>query len=111
MPIPEALLQQMKCCLSGDGHIVNEPILLKCGANACKKCANDITNVLFQCYGCYYKHPKKDLLNAANNKIVETLINSSLNDLFQYLEANIESLKGILVFFNFLVSFNKYFMF
>ena len=41
MPIPGNILKQIKCCLYDDGHIVNEPVVLKCGANACKKCVSD----------------------------------------------------------------------
>jgi hypothetical protein len=38
MPIPEAILNQMKCCLFNDVHIAIEPILVSCGSSVCKKC-------------------------------------------------------------------------
>jgi hypothetical protein len=33
MPIPEAILNQMKCCFFNDGHIAIEPIIASCGGN------------------------------------------------------------------------------
>ena len=41
MPIPEAILNQIKCCFLNDGHIAVEPIYVNCGAHACKKCVID----------------------------------------------------------------------
>ena len=39
------LLNQVLCCFSLKGdfneHFVNDPVLMKCGRNACKKCAKD----------------------------------------------------------------------
>ena len=91
MPIPENILKQIKCCLHDDGHIVNEPVLLKCGANACKKCVSDSIEGMLKCYFCNGQHEKKDLLNAPNNKMVESVITLFLDDLFQDLNKKLES--------------------
>ena len=53
MPIPEDLLDQIKCCLNEDGHIVHDPVLLKCGYNACKKCCSDPVVSTFKCLRCH----------------------------------------------------------
>jgi hypothetical protein len=99
MPIPENILNQMICCLNTDGHIVNEPILLKCGANACKKCVIESTNSAMKCFNCNENHEKNDITNAPINKMVEYVIQLNLNDLFQNLKARLEfttsTLKGI----------------
>jgi hypothetical protein len=99
MPIPEDLLKQMKCSLSDDGHIVHEPILLKCGANACKQCVNGSSDLMIKCFSCNGKHVKKDLLDSPTVKITVVLIQSFINDLFLDLKTKLEScsllLKGL----------------
>ena len=82
MPIPGGLLKEMKCCLSNDGHIIFEPILISCGGNACKQCVSESEDGNLNCFNCNDKHERKVLLNSPNNKIVETLVKSFLNDLF-----------------------------
>ncbi len=67
MVISDALLNQIKCCLSTDGHIVIEPVVLKCGGNACRECANPNTFSI-DCFSCSHKHEKTELLNAPVNK-------------------------------------------
>jgi hypothetical protein len=104
MAIPETILNQIKCCLNDDGHIVNEPILLSCGANACKKCVCDSASTMIHCFSCNINHVKIDLLNAPNNKIVDSFIHLFLNDLFKDLNAKLESIAGLLKGFFF---FNK----
>jgi hypothetical protein len=103
MPIPEDILKQMKCCLSDDGHIVIEPIVLKCGSNACKQCANNSNESMFKCFKCMEYHEINFLLNAPKNKKVESLIHSFLPDLFKDLKNKLNStaelLKGLLFFF------------
>jgi hypothetical protein len=84
------ILNQIKCCISVHEHISIQPVLLKCGGNACKNCIYNLKYDLIECYCCYEKHEKKDLLNSPSNKIVETIIYSSLNELFRYVEIKIE---------------------
>ena len=85
MPVPEIILNQMKCGLSNDGHIVTEPILLKCGANACKICINQ--NEIFKCFSC---NEKKDYLNSTIDKMVVHVFDLFLNDLCQDLHKKFE---------------------
>ncbi len=95
MPIPEDVLNQIKCCLNEDGHIVHEPVVLKCGYNACKKCCSDpvVSNV--KCLRCHAIHDKNELLNAPNNKLADSIIQTYLNDLYQDLNLKVESIKGL----------------
>ena len=88
MPIEQSLLNDLTCCLGKNehGHIINEPLLLKCGCNACKSCAYDVTCTTFKCHKCNVIHERKDLLSSTRNKIAETVISTSLNGLFEYLE-------------------------
>jgi hypothetical protein len=101
MPIPEAILNQMKCCFFNDGHIAIEPILASCGGNICKKCVIDSKEEAIKCFGCNESHKKGDLLKAPINKLAESMVYSYLNDLFEYMELTLEkcsaSVKGILV--------------
>ncbi len=91
MPIPGNILKQIKCCVYDDGHIVNEPVVLKCGANACKKCVSDSIGKTIKCYFCNSQHEKNDLLNAPNNKMAESVIILFLDDLFKDLNSKLES--------------------
>ncbi len=93
MVISDALLNQIKCCLSTDGHIVIEPVVLKCGGNACRECANSSPN---DCFSCNHKHEKTELLNAPANKFASIFIKSSLHDLFEYIEVKLDSTKSLL---------------
>ena len=92
MSIPEILLNQLKCCLNNDGHIVAEPIVLKCSGNACKNCIKDLKakNVILNCYKCKGKHENKDLLEAPNCELAETLIQTYIGDFFNYIENNMK---------------------
>ena len=87
MPIPESILNQMKCCLFNDGHIAIEPIAINCGGIACKQCINDLKEKLVLCYSCKGKHEKHDMLKMRINKLAENTMHYFLNDLFEYVEA------------------------
>jgi hypothetical protein len=93
---PENILKQMKCGLSNDGHVVaNEPILLKCGANARKSCVlNQIE--IFECFSCNENHERKDYLNSTIDKMVEHVFDLFLKDLFQDLNKNLETMVSLL---------------
>ena len=95
MPIPEDVLNQIKCCLNEDGHIVHEPVVLNCGFNACKKCCSDPVVSSIKCFSCHNSHDEDELLNAPNNKEPYLIIQTYLNDLYQDLNLKLESTKGL----------------
>jgi hypothetical protein len=84
MPIPEDLLNQIKCCLNEDGHIVHEPVLLKCGNNACKKCCSDPVVSTVKCLRCHAIHDKNELFSALNNKTIDSIIRLFLRDVIKW---------------------------
>jgi hypothetical protein len=90
MPLPETLLNQMKCCLENDGHIAIEPIVLKCGKNACKKCIVDSKEEIVKCYGCNGQHGKKEVVDQKISSLGETLLHTFLNDLLDYVDQKLE---------------------
>ncbi len=97
MVVPNDLLNQIKCCLSKDGHIVIEPVVLKCGGNACRECVkSSLNNIPIHCFSCSHKHEKTELLNAPANKFASIFIKSSLHDLFEYIEVKLDSTKSLL---------------
>jgi hypothetical protein len=110
MPIPEKILNQMRCCFSDDGHIVQEPLLLKCGLNACKKCVDNSATATLNCFGCNGTHDKKDFIDAPIVKIVDSLIHSFLDDLFEDLEDKLKSTCDLLKGFEFLIDSIKLFI-
>ena len=95
MPLEEKLLEKLKCCLHDDGHIVIEPLQIKCGGNACLTCINEIKEESKECFKCKKAHAKDDLINSIPNEIAETLVEISINDLFKYLQEKLQSLKSI----------------
>jgi hypothetical protein len=102
MPIPDDILKGLKCCLSEDGHYIYEPISLKCGANACRKCIHkDLERNKTKCYNCMDFHDKQDYRNFGVNIMVKNVINLFLNDLILDLEDKLrlteQELKGILI--------------
>lgn len=63
---------QIKCCLNNDCYIVQEPVLLKRGYNAFKKCFSDPdVSTVSKCFNCHSIHDKTELLNATNNKAIK----------------------------------------
>lgn len=102
MPLPEALLNEMKCCIFNDGHIAIEPIQLKCGALACKECIKSKTECEMNCYNCSGTHNKSNYINSTKNKLSETVIQFNLDELFQYVDETLKSvhsnLKSILIY-------------
>jgi hypothetical protein len=95
MPIPEDLLNQIKCCLNKDSHIVHEPVLLKCGFNACKMCCSDPDTSTVKCFSCHTFHHKTEISNAPNNEAINSIIQTYLKDLYQDLNLKQESIKGL----------------
>jgi hypothetical protein len=94
MPIPEPVLNQIKCCFFNDGHIAIEPIQLKCGATACKECVNEANEEKLDCNSCKDKHEKKDLTSIPINKVAETLVHSFLQDLLEYIQIKYNNIKA-----------------
>ena len=76
MSLPSDVLPMIECCLNNDGHYVKEAILLPCGANACKKCLNELNNRKeFKCYKCQKMHKiNEDHAKAYNNPAIDILI-------------------------------------
>jgi hypothetical protein len=98
MPIPEEVLNGMKCCFLNDGHFAIEPIPVSCGATGCKQCLLRSNIEEIYCY-CYKgKHKMQDLKNASVIKQVENLVKSHISDLFEYvkgiLDKTASSLEG-----------------
>jgi hypothetical protein len=98
MPIPQELLNQLKCCLSDDGHISVDAVVFECGGNACKICVSELLFESNKCYSCDQIHEKKDLIKSPSNTLAKTLIKLNLNELFEYLDDKFrevnECLKG-----------------
>jgi hypothetical protein len=69
---------------------VIEPLLLKCGGNACKSCVKD-SHFVIRCYNCNNLHEKRDLLECSENKMAESVISSSVDELFSYLNTKLEN--------------------
>jgi hypothetical protein len=91
--IPDYVLNEIKCCLHEDPHILLEPVLLKCGGNACKGCINDIIKSSFKCLKCNSTHNKNDFIE---NKSTETFIRFLMKDLSENLNNEIKKMKGLL---------------
>jgi hypothetical protein len=94
MPLPENILNSLKCCLDKNGHIIIDPVVFKCKGSACKKCVEEIRNDDVECLSCNEKHLKRHLLDAPGNIIAETLVKTYLNDLFEYIENKLKLLRG-----------------
>ena len=104
MPTSKEISKQIVCCLTKDGHVVEEPILLKCGGNACKKCILNSNEKFIRCFSCEDRHEQNDLIDAKINDTAELIINSPLGNLFEDLNSKLKAikieLKGIrLIFF------------
>ena len=80
--IDEEIFKQIFCCLSTDDHIVENPMLLECQGNACKKCIDELTSTV-RCLNCKNDHSKYELnkMKIMPNKTAEFLVKMSLNSL------------------------------
>ena len=91
MPIPESILPLIKCCICNDGHMaIDEPIMLKCGGNACKPCIIKSKDASLKCFKCSGEHQKGELLNSPKNEIVESIVKLYFNDIKTDLNSKIE---------------------
>jgi hypothetical protein len=99
MSIPENILKELKCCLKKDSHFAYEPVVLKCGSNACKNCIIEAKDDKLRCFSCGDDHKKSEYLDFKINKVAKSVIKSFLNDLIQDLNAKLAAteqfLKGI----------------
>ena len=99
MPIPEYVLKQIKCCLNeNENHVLVDPVLLKCGGNACKECVTDY----IKCLNCNQTHLKGDFIE---NKSTESLIRFFMNDLSANVDEEIRSMRAFLNGFYFIFFF------
>ena len=90
MSLPDYVFKQIKCCLSADdSHIIIEPVILKCGGNACKECVIGS----FKCLHCNNTHSNDDYTDC---KSVESLIRFVMKDLNSDLDDQIRSTKDLL---------------
>ena len=92
MPIPETFLIQMKCCAFNDGHIAIEPVLVQCGANACKECIKSAKGAVIKCYDCNGTHETKDSTDSPISKLSESIVQYYLNDLFEHAKENMKTI-------------------
>ena len=99
MPITEDILKELKCCLASDFHYVIEPVLMECGANACKECVTQAITEKIQCYSCYSEHEKnfKLTVNKLAERVINSLSNEIIKDVNQKLASLEDSLKGLQV--------------
>lgn len=95
MPIPDAILNQMKCCLNNDDHFAIDPIVLKCGASACKQCINDSKDSIFSCYSCNGKHEKKIFIDSPVSKLAQSLVHTFMGDMFECVETKLKEATDI----------------
>ena len=93
MSIPDYVLNEIKCCLHEDQHIILEPVLLKCGGNACKGCINNCNKSSVKCFKCNSLHTKHDY---TENKSTESFIRFVMRDLSKDLDLEINSIKDVL---------------
>ena len=92
MPLHEDILNQLKCCAFDDGHIAIEPVLVKCGANACKECIKTSKEDVIICYNCNGTHETKDLINSPINKLSESMVKIYMNDLLEYAKETVKTI-------------------
>jgi hypothetical protein len=90
MPIPEEVLNEIKCCFFNDGHIAIEPILVSCGATGCKQCVESSKIEEIDCYGCKGKHRTQDLKDNPVIKSIENIVKSFVSDLFEYVKISLD---------------------
>ena len=76
MPILDTVVNQFRCSMGTDGHILSDPISLNCGGNACRNCVVET----IRCLNCNGSHDRTSVLNSPNNKAILSILNST--DLF-----------------------------
>ena len=90
MSIPDYILKQLECCMSADdNHFLIEPVLLKCGGNACKVCVSNS----IKCLNCNRTHSKNDFTEC---KLGESLIRFFMKGLTANLDEEMRMTKDLL---------------
>lgn len=80
--IPEEILKIISCSLSSTRHIIEDPVLLSCGHNACRTCMENISfgkKCLYQ--NCNQLVDTNQELKSV--KSIHNLVEAYLNELFK----------------------------
>jgi parvulin-like peptidyl-prolyl isomerase len=80
--IPDDIIKIISCSLSSTRHIIEDPVLLSCGHNACRPCVENIT------FGqkCLYQNCNQSVDTSQELKSVKSihnLVEAYLNELFK----------------------------
>ena len=87
--IPEKTLSKIKCCVSNNSHVVDEPVILNCGSNACVNCIKESNNETILCLCCDKEYYRNELLEKPQNKNINNTIQFFLTDLLQDIHRSI----------------------
>jgi hypothetical protein len=96
----DELYQQIKCCVSDDEHFIDEPILIACGHNACRKCIENLNEIQTSCRFCKTIHNKEDMMKMQIvNPSASLLLITNLKNINEDLKLeDRKSLKGFFLF-------------
>ncbi len=86
----DQLYSTITCCLSDDKHLAKDAVLLKCGANACAKCAKFSSTV---CSNCKLQHNSSNDSSSVRIDIkstIDLLIKSNYSKVIQHLNSQRE---------------------
>jgi hypothetical protein len=93
---------ELECCLGNYEHYVNDPVVLACGENACRKCLEDFNQINFLCRYCRISHEKSSLdIEPVRNNRPRHMIQNHLHDLNgklnEKIQSTIDSILGLLL--------------
>ena len=92
--IPDKILKNCYCSLEDNTHFLNEPLLLTCGHNACKKCID--TKHELKCNKCQTINTNNGNLprNSSFEDLIETYVGDLLIKVEERFKISFESFKS-----------------
>jgi hypothetical protein len=88
--IAENVINALKCSLSPHGHLLDDPVLLQCGHNACRRCVLEIDSATFRCLtpSCAKINTLYDGHLLVSNRSVDTIVSTNLQELSEFVRGD-----------------------
>jgi hypothetical protein len=93
MSITNEVFQTLVCSVDDEEeHIIEDPILLPCGHNACRKCIDNKNGKPIECFfdDCNKVYRFDETFQMSNNKTIEALIKNYLKDLYNIMHDRVK---------------------
>ena len=92
MMLSKEVNQQIRCCLSNNGHVIDDAIsITSCMGNCCKGCIDNLKGNLAKCFNCDKEHEVEELKKMPKCPAVKVIISMVIGELFKEINEKLET--------------------